>query len=117
MESSSKAQEKIQQNEEIGDDADFYDIMQARYKDMPPRTQEEIEDDINYFVNHPLNAKSFTPEMLDLPEYQALQQLAYEGTPEDVAKNFKVNSIPPLITFVESRLRAFEQSIDEGQLK
>jgi hypothetical protein len=27
--------------------------------------------------------------MLDLPEYQALQALAYEGTPDEVAKNFK----------------------------
>ena len=28
--------------------------------------------------------------MLDLPEYQALQALAYEGTPNEVALNFKV---------------------------
>jgi len=28
--------------------------------------------------------------MLALPEYQALQALAYEGTPDEVAKNFKV---------------------------
>lgn len=35
--------------------------------------------------------------MLNLPEYQALQALAYEGTPDEVAKNFKVsiNSLCP----------------------
>ena len=27
--------------------------------------------------------------MLEQPEFQALQQLAYEGTPDEVAGNFK----------------------------
>lgn len=55
----------------------------------PQRSKEEIEKDIEYFVNHPLNVRQVTPEMLELPEFQALQNLAYEGTPEEIAKNFK----------------------------
>lgn len=57
-----------------------------------PRTQEEIDADIEYFVKHPLNARHLTPEMLDMPEFQALQSLAYDGTPEEVALNFRVGA-------------------------
>eukprot|EP00347_Sterkiella_histriomuscorum_P012411 403368683 len=89
MESTQKQADPIASNMEISDDADFYDVMQARYKNEGPRTAAQVEEDVQYFVNHPLNAKAFTPEMLDLPEYQALQALAYEGTPLEVAKNFK----------------------------
>lgn len=34
---------------------------------------------------HPLNCKELTPEMLERPEYQALQALAYEGSKSEVA--------------------------------
>lgn len=37
---------------------------------------------------HPLNCKELTPEMLERPEYQALQALAYEGDKKEVAQNF-----------------------------
>lgn len=33
------------------------------------RTKEEIDEDVEYFINHPLNAKELTPEMLELPEF------------------------------------------------
>ena len=51
---------------------------------MAPLTDEEYED----FLNHPLNCKEITPEMLERPEYQALQQMAYEGNKVEVAQNF-----------------------------
>lgn len=56
---------------------------------LPQRPQEEIDKDIEFFVNHPLNAKKLTPEMLEMPEFQALANLAYDGTPDEVAENFR----------------------------
>jgi hypothetical protein len=38
----------------------------------PKRSDEEIEADVEYFINHPLNAKELTPEMLDRPEFKTL---------------------------------------------
>ena len=55
---------------------------------MPKRSDEEAERDLEEFVAHPLNCSKVTPEMLESPEYQALQNMAYEGTPLEVAKNF-----------------------------
>ena len=60
------------------------------------RTQEEIDQDIEFFVNHPLNVKVITPEMLERPEFQALAALAYDGTPDEVALNFLVSIYPSL---------------------
>jgi hypothetical protein len=65
-----------------------YEAMLAAAKALPPRTQEEIDQEIDDFCNHPLNVKKITPEMLERPEYQALQALAYEGTPDEVGQNF-----------------------------
>jgi hypothetical protein len=45
--------------------------------------------DEDYFANHPLTCRELTPEMLEKPEFQALQNLAYDGTPEEVCHNFK----------------------------
>jgi hypothetical protein len=36
------------------------------------RTQQEIDDDIDFFTNHPFNARKITPELLETPEFQAL---------------------------------------------
>ena len=47
------------------------------------------DEDVEFFLNHPLNAKELTPEMLELPEYQALMNLAWDGTPDEVAENFR----------------------------
>lgn len=56
---------------------------------FPVRSKEEQEADFEEFMKHPLNCGEITPEMLEQPEFQALQQLAYEGTPDEVAGNFK----------------------------
>lgn len=56
---------------------------------MPKMTPEEEEADMEEWVNHPLNCREVTPEMLERPEYQALMQMAHEGTPEEVQENFK----------------------------
>ena len=44
-----------------------------------------MDADVEYFVKHPLSAKTITPEMLNLPEYQALQNLAFDGSPKEIA--------------------------------
>jgi hypothetical protein len=46
-----------------------YEAMMAAAKALPPRTQKEIDEDIDEFCNHPLNCKKITPEMLDRPEF------------------------------------------------
>ena len=52
---------------------------------MPQRTPEEVEADMEEWLAHPLNCKELTPEMMERPEFQALQAMAYEGTPIEVA--------------------------------
>lgn len=42
-------------NQNIEDDLEFENIPR------PKKTPEEIEEDINFFVNHPLNATKITP--------------------------------------------------------
>lgn len=39
--------------------------------------------------DHPLFMDKFPDDLTNYPELQALQQLAYEGPPEEVATNFK----------------------------
>ena len=56
---------------------------------LPKLTPEEQEADMEEWVNHPLNCKEVTPEMLERPEYQALMEMAHEGTPLEVQNNFK----------------------------
>ena len=56
---------------------------------MPKRTQEEIDKDMEEWAQHPLNCSELTPEMLEKPEFQALMNLAHEGEPIEVATNFK----------------------------
>jgi hypothetical protein len=51
----------------------------------PKRSQAEIDADIDFFVNHPLNARELTPEMLQMPEFQALSALQHDGTPDEIA--------------------------------
>jgi len=36
---------------------------------MPKRSQEEIDADVEYFINHPIVAKKITPELMQRPEY------------------------------------------------
>lgn len=56
----------------------------------------DVDDDIEYLKNHPICCKDLTPEMLEQPEFKALQDLAYEGTPEEVARNFKNHAFDAL---------------------
>jgi hypothetical protein len=64
----------------------FFDDFE--WPQMPKRSQEEIDADVEFFINHPIVAKKITPEMMERPEYQALSELLHEGTPDEVAKNF-----------------------------
>ena len=59
-------------------------------------TPEEMEKDMEEWVNHPLNAKEVTPDMLERPEYQALMAMAHEGTPIEVQNNFKHHAFEQL---------------------
>ena len=61
-------------------EADFEKFVQ----NQKPLTDEEFDD----FLKHPLNCRELTPEMLELPEYQGLQALAYDGSSSEIASNF-----------------------------
>jgi hypothetical protein len=56
---------------------------------MPKRSKEELDEDLEEWLNHPLHCKELTPEMLKRPEFEALANMAYDGTPQEVAENFK----------------------------
>jgi len=86
-------EELAKQKEEEEDK--YFEEMLAAFQKIP-RTDKEVDDDIEFFTNHPLNCKELTAEMLDKPEFKALQNLAYEGTPEEVCKNFKNHALEAL---------------------
>jgi hypothetical protein len=97
-------------------------------ENLPKRSQEEIDKDIEFFVNHPLNAKTLTPEMLESPEFQALSALAYDGTPDEVAKNFMNHGYDFLNKVIvkesknqqkdiEQALYCFDEGIDQKECK
>jgi hypothetical protein len=50
---------------EQGDDA-FFNAIAAKF---PKRTPEEYERDMVEWLNHPLNCREITPEMLQKPEF------------------------------------------------
>lgn len=77
----------------VPEDADLNDLTDEQFEAMrasfPKLTPEEEEKEMEEWINHPLNCKELTPEMLDRPEFQALQAMAFEGTPMEVQNNFK----------------------------
>ena len=56
---------------------------------LPQRTEEEVEADWEDWLQHPLNCKELTPAMMEREEFKALQAMAFEGIPLEVAQNFK----------------------------
>lgn len=81
---------------------------------FPKRTPEEAEADLQEFLNHPLNCKALTPEILAQPEFQALQQMAFEGTPVDVAKNFMKHALEQLSKVLLKQSKKEEKDIQES---
>jgi tetratricopeptide (TPR) repeat protein len=88
---------------------------------MPKRSQEEIDADVEYFINHPIAAKKITPDMMQRPEFQALSELLHDGTPDEVSANFMKNGYEFLnkVVLKESKNQTtdIEQAIycfDEG---
>ena len=63
---------------------------QKKVNEIEQVRKELLEEDpsLKVIFDHPLNANKITPELLATPEFQALQTLAYEGEPEEVAQNF-----------------------------
>jgi tetratricopeptide (TPR) repeat protein len=84
------------------------------WPNFPKRSQEEIDADIEFFVNHPLNAKKITPEMLEMPEFQALAALLHDGTPDEVAKNFMNHGYDYLNKVVLKESKNSEQDIEQA---
>lgn len=53
-------------------------------------TEEELQENLTYFKNHPIFMKETPEDISKNPEFQALQNLAFEDTPENVARNCNV---------------------------
>lgn len=51
---------------------------------------------LSVLFDHPLNANKITPELLEKPEFQAIQSLVYDGEPEEVAQNFLNHGVESL---------------------
>jgi len=78
-------------------------------KSFMAQEREGVDDDVEYFANHPLNCKELTPEVLARPEFQALHALAYEGTPEEVCKNFKEHAMEALHDVIMKHTKTAER--------
>ena len=48
---------------------EYFEAMLKAYQAGP---QNDMDDDIEYFKNHPLTCKELTPEMLESPEIKGL---------------------------------------------
>lgn len=56
-------------------------------------TEEELQENIKYFKSHPIFMKEVPEDISQNVEFQALQNLAFEDSPENVAKNCNVEII------------------------
>lgn len=86
---------------------EYFEQMVKAFQANP--TKPEDDDDIEYFTNHPLNCKELTPDVLERPEFKALQNLAYEGTPEEVCRNFKNHALETLSDVLLKKTKNPEQ--------
>lgn len=77
---------------------EYFEGLLKGYQSGP---QADLDDDTEYFKNHPLTCKELTPEMMEQPEFQALQALAYDGTPEEVCRNFMHHAMDALDNVVK----------------
>jgi len=66
------------------------------------------------WINHPLNCSAVTPEMLERPEYQALMQMAHEGTPLEVQNNFKHHAMDQLGKLLLKKSKNEEKDFQEA---
>lgn len=93
-------------------------------RNISGRSQKEIDDDVDFFTNHPFNCTKITPELLEREEYKALQALAFSGTPDENAKNFVKYGYEALSKIlckeakneriiIESGVYCFDTAIDE----
>jgi len=85
-----------------------------------PLTQEEWEDNINYLKNHPLFMKDATPEdLLKNETIQALQHIAYDDTPENIAKYCNDNANNMIKHrkgkfYIAEALKAYDEGIEQN---
>lgn len=81
---------------------------------MPKSTPDQIEADMEEWINHPLNCKELTPKMLEQPEFQALMQMSHEGTPQEVAENFKHHAYEHLGALLLKKSKNEEKDFQES---
>jgi hypothetical protein len=49
---------------------EYFEMLLKSFQNDPNKPT--IEEDIEFFKNHPLNCKELTPEMMEKPEFKAL---------------------------------------------
>ena len=52
--------------------------------------EEDLDDTIAYFKNHPLFIKEVPENLADNPDLEALSTIMYDDTPENIAHNCNV---------------------------
>jgi hypothetical protein len=64
----------------------------------------EEDPEMKEFFEHPLNAMEVTPEMMEQDTYRALQDLAYSGTPDEIAGRFATHGVGQLKKIADQHL-------------
>ena len=91
-------------------DAEF----EAMVANMPKMTQEEQERDLEDFINHPLNCRELTPEMLQNENFQALMAMQQEGTDLERQQNFKNHAYDHLGKLLLNKSKNEEKDFQEA---
>mmetsp|Transcript_6918 Transcript_6918/g.6076 ORF Transcript_6918/g.6076 Transcript_6918/m.6076 type:complete len:371 (-) Transcript_6918:21-1133(-) len=79
-------------------------VTKEQYLQSEKIREELIAEDpeLQQLFDHPLNATKITPELLENPIFQGLQSLVYEGTDEEISKNFLKYGLDSLLESHES---------------
>jgi small subunit ribosomal protein S7e len=93
------------------DEDTLWETFLAANKNMSQEEQDNMMDD---FVEHPLNAKTLDVKCLDRPEFAALHALAYEGTKEEVANNFRTHGYKSLEKLIQKTTKNQQKDIEEA---
>lgn len=62
------------------------------FKPKKVMTDQEVEETCEYLRNHPFTMNSLPEDNKDNPLIEALSQLKYDDTPENVAKDLNVKN-------------------------
>lgn len=83
-------------------------------------TDEELEEYLKYLREHPLFMKDVPEDISHNPNFEALQNLAFSDTPENIARscNERGNGLykkgPAILYYMREALKCYEDGIEAG---